>query len=176
MSAVVVGLDLSLRSSGIAIIPASWSGDPTEIKHGTFGSSLKKDANEEQHLRRMIQISEELRSFVWDSHLGSNLYIALENYAFSKGLQPQAFRLRELGGIVKREMLDSFGVVPQPVIATAARKLAVGKLPRKNAKKEAHKRLHAAGLPVKLWGPDATDAFLTANWARKELGMSYFSF
>ncbi len=168
----IIGMDLSLRSSGICIIPSGWTPkDWKSLRFAHYGKPLGKNASEKEHLLRMLGITSDLIDFAEEgSYLGIT-EVFVEHYAFSKGNQPAAYRLRELGGIVKAEFLRFYGNAPQPIIATAARKITVGKLKRKNQKKQAHAILAKMGMPKH--GPDELDAFIVANAGLASLGLDH---
>ena len=113
---VCAGLDLSLRSAGVAIITA-----PFEAKYFTFGYALKKGATNRDHLERVINITNNVM-FVLKKHKCD--HIGIENYGFaSKGkISMQA----DLGGTIKSQIYVG-GSLPILIASLTVRKYLLGK-------------------------------------------------
>lgn len=120
---ISMGLDLSLRATGFAVIcrinSARWF-----VVHDEFGIKLSQDADKESSMNRLLSIAKS----------GINLYntckvsgesqgrfdVSLEDHAHrargNKGTQ-----LRELHGVVKSQFYLSTGTVPEPINISSAR-------------------------------------------------------
>jgi Holliday junction resolvasome RuvABC endonuclease subunit len=161
----ICGLDLSLTYPAAVVIPEHWDlGDwsavvrlsweplPVSTLVGRYG--------------RMSTIVEEILGFV----LGHSVReVAVEDYAFSKS-SSSVTKLAELGGHARCEFMG-YGRVLQPITASHARVVLLGKLPRGKgmAKKEVQRRLMAAGAD---WASNdnEADAFAIANAHLSDLG------
>jgi Holliday junction resolvasome RuvABC endonuclease subunit len=152
----ILGLDLSLRATGIVAVPVRWGLDWSRVHSFVVGSPLPKTASERQRFERIdgiaAQTLEHARRF--DCKI-----VAIEQYAFSRA-DGHAHERGELGGVVKRELFRA-GLEVCVYHATSSRKL-LGKAPRKGAKDWAAARLVSTGAPV-AWLGDQYDAFLAAN-------------
>ena len=89
----------------------------------------------------------------------------IEGYAFS--LRTSAHSLGELGGVVRLELVRA-GIEIRTANMSAARKLLLGKCPRKGAKVAACEALTAAGGRFDTL--DESDAAVCVNWGLAELG------
>jgi hypothetical protein len=58
VTAVVLGLDLSLTGAGMAAVPVDWNGDWTRIAHATVGHPLRRDASEADRVGRHHALAE----------------------------------------------------------------------------------------------------------------------
>lgn len=158
---VVVGLDLSLTSSGMIAVPADWGCDWSRCSWATSGYSVKDSADERARLERLATIRRDVVSFC-DTHRPVAVWIL--GYAYNK-LLSRAHSAGELGGVVKLGLLEaSHGV--RVVVESRARTL-LGRAPRKDVKLWATQRLVSAGAP-RDWPQDVLDAFVAANWGLSE--------
>jgi hypothetical protein len=87
----------------------------------------------------------------------------IEGYAFSQ--HTSAHTLAEVGGCVRLELVRA-GIAIHTANIGTARKLLLGKVPRKGAKHAVHAALHAAGSPA--WTLDEADAFAAVNFGLSE--------
>lgn len=112
----VAGLDLSLRSAGVAIITA-----PLKAQYFTFGYDLKKTASHRDHLVRVINITNNVM-YVLKKYKCE--HIGIENYGFAtKGkLSMQA----DLGGTIKSQIYIG-GSLPILLASLSVRKYLLGK-------------------------------------------------
>jgi Holliday junction resolvasome RuvABC endonuclease subunit len=165
VTAVVLGLDLSLRGAGLAAVPTRWDGDWSRIARATVGHPLRKDASEADRIGRLVRLSGEVVAFA-ERHGCTSAIV--EQYAFSSR-HAHAHALGELGGVV-RVLLTTRVRIPLDVVAPArARKLILGKLPRKDVKAATRAALTAMGMPAE-WTADEADAFVLCNHALAEAG------
>ena len=122
-----LGLDLSLSGTGIVILDAAGA-----IRNQSLvGHKLTRKATVREKLERMIGIAsfilDKIRAEDRDSESDHPLeWVAgVEHYAFSAH---GAFAdLGEVNGVVKTQLWLAFGLEPQQVIASSARKLVLGK-------------------------------------------------
>ena len=171
MRCAVVGLDLSLRATGMVAIPRSWSEDHdwSSVKFDTVGAGLPRHATVAEHVEHIDDIVARVAGFVYD-HDPEAVFI--EHYAFGAfGAGPN---LGELGGVVKDRLVRVMGRDVRLVVASSARKLAFGKVPRGIKIKEfIEKRMALVGAPFPTGkaGEDTRDAFVIANFGLTELGL-----
>jgi hypothetical protein len=93
----------------------------------------------------------------------------LENYAFA-ARHSHAHALGEVGGVVRYALVTQAGVLDVTTVHSAtARKLILGKLPRKDVKAHTRLALHGMGMPIE-WTHDEADAFVVANYLLARTG------
>ena len=160
-----MGLDLSLRASGMAVIPTSWGLDWSCVDVYTYGYELETTATVEEQLDRLNDISKEVLAFA-EEHSVTHVFV--EEYAFSR-VAARAFSIGELGGVVKLDLMRQ-GLIPAVVNATSARSV-IGKFAGKGQKNKCRAELTTMGCP-RSWTEDEVDAFVAANWGLSELGGS----
>lgn len=170
----VVGLDLSLTSPAAVFIPYDWEpGSWRSISWWTrsFESPGFEDPAEgyRWNYRRILEITDEIVRFCHHWWPGM---VAVEDYAYSQH-SSSVTKLAELGGHVRVSILESLNLTPLPVPASAARKVLLGRVPRKGAKEAVQRALarHGAGFP----NGDVCDAFSCANFALTEVGLTGLS-
>ncbi len=120
---VYVGLDLSLRGAGFAAI----DGDGRKIKDDRFGHGLKKDAPNREKIERMTHIASRIVASIREIKASGYEIagIGIENYAFgARGAQND---LGEIHGVIKSQIWLVFGVAPDTIAASKARKTVIGK-------------------------------------------------
>ena len=113
----VMGLDLSLRSTGIVVL------SPTkELLHASLaGQSLKRDAPIRDKIERQIGIASKVITFARQFDCAK---IGIEGYAFgARGAQND---LGELQGVVKSQIWLALQIEPQSIAASSARKIVCG--------------------------------------------------
>lgn len=130
----VAGLDLSLRSAGVAILLPGGKG-----LTGSIGEDLPKDASDRDRIWRTIQICNVIMG-----HLVAHgvRMVGIENYAFATvGVARQA----DLGGLVKANVFLTIGVAPALIPPSTIRKYHLGK--ETKDKKVLARYLHGLGFP-----------------------------
>lgn len=161
----VLGLDLSLRSSGWVLLPGDWGLDWARIVVGGEGYGLPKDASQRDRAVRCECILRALVEFI-EREQPTDVW--LEQYAYSSELS-HAHSIGELGGVVKRELM--LRRLPFQSIAAASARKVLGKQPRSGGKVWAAEIIYRAGGDVaKAWNEDQVDAFVVANAGLLELG------
>lgn len=161
---IVLGLDLSLRSTGMVALPADWALDWSRVRVGVAGRPLKDDAPVETQLARLAEIRDGVVAFARET--GASVAYVL-GYAYNKAQVSRLAAAGELGGVVKLGLIEA-GIAVEVVVESRARTL-LGKAPRKDAKLWATQRLVAAGAP-RAWLQDQLDALVAANWGVSEHG------
>jgi hypothetical protein len=161
----LMGLDLSVTHAAAVVVPLGWDGDFRRVRTLVTGGSLPRGASDEQRARRCENIATALVAFA-RAHAVTEVWI--EGYAFAQ--RTSAHTLAEVGGVVRLEFVRA-GVQLHTANMGTARKLLLGKLPRKGAKFAAHAALHAAGSPA--WTHDEADAFVCANLGLSEHAGAY---
>lgn len=162
----VVGLDLSLRSPAAVLIPAGWElGNWHELSwwSGNFPPPAPGDLAGQY--ARLLHITKTVVDFVVGSGATD---VFVENYAFSAS-STSVTKLAELGGAVRVALWRAEHLV-RPVVASQARKLLLGKLPKEGAKVAVQRALYAHGAP--FTNDDECDAFAVANLGLSELGLT----
>ena len=158
-----MGLDLSLRATGMAVVPTSWALDWSCVDVYHCGYELETTATVAEQLERLSHISIEVLAFAEEHNV---THVFVEEYAFSR-VAARAFSIGELGGVVKLDMMRR-GLIPSVVNATAARSV-LGKFSGKGQKNQCRAVLTSMGCP-RSWTEDEVDAFVAANWGLSELG------
>jgi hypothetical protein len=164
---VVAGLDLSLTCPAVVVIPSGWVlGDWPNLAR----ARLITDPVNDDHARamRIIKIVGFVRDFVL-SQGATDWFV--EDYAFSKR-SSSVTKLAELGGHARAEFL-TYGKPLRAVPASQARKLLLGKLPRKDAKLAVQNALYTHG--AKFEDDNECDAFCVANFGLSEVGLPFLS-
>ena len=181
----VVGLDLSLSSAGVVILPQAWKpGDWTEVRHECFGYNLKEDKTAEARVVRLDMIVSKIDTFISQTSVSvGSMKIFCEDYAHGKVFG--AHRLGELGGSVKLHFYKKYGLVVQPVANTSARKFLLGYSRvtgvKGQVKRDVFTKLLEIGAPFapnakKKHESDEADAFSVANFGLSELDLPALSF
>lgn len=169
-----IGLDLSLTAPAACLIPPRWRlgywWSLDVVAWDPPGDML----DEQARIRRVEWIVDRVDEFVAKAALrvvvghAAPPAIFIEGYAFSRS-SSSVTKLAELGGAVRVD-LRRRGFVARSVTASAARKLLLGRLPKREAKNATHGALRAAGVPP-AWSGDVLDAFVVANFGLTELGL-----
>jgi len=162
---VIAGLDLSLTASAIVTVPTNWDSDWKRVKTNVVGRSLPRGAIDADRIDRCVDIATTLARHAKQRGV-KRAYI--EGYAFSR--TDQAHSIGELGGIV-RYLLAINGIEFVTANMNTARKLLLGKVPRKGPKEACWGALAAAGAPA--WSLDESDAFVCANLGLSEYAGAY---
>jgi hypothetical protein len=166
MIATLMGLDLSAKAAAACAVPLDWDGSFERIRTCIVGKSLRCDATDEERARRCEGIARQLVAFA-RTHRVTEAWI--EGYAFS--MRTSAHTLAEVGGCVRLELVRS-GISIRTANMGTARKLLLGKLPRRGAKVAVHAALHSAGSPQ--WTLDEADAFVAVNLGLSEHAGAWF--
>jgi hypothetical protein len=160
----IVGIDLSLTGLGLVAFPGDWDLDWRRIAHERHGEKLSRGASDHDRLGRMNRLADAAARFC-ESVRATNVWV--EGYPGS-GRVYGLPALCELGGIVRHRLAGS-GLWAATSPLTTARKLVLGKLPRRDVKRILHETLRTMGAPAS-WSGDELDAWVAANFGASELG------
>lgn len=118
MNERILGLDLSLRSTGYVVRELNG----LTIHFGCIGYELPRSSPEQLKIERLIDIRNKLCSLISEYNVR---VIGIERYAYgARGAQND---LAELHGVLKVAIIEQFRLIPQYVSVQAARKQTVGK-------------------------------------------------
>lgn len=159
----VLGLDLSLTSTGMVAVPVDWRQDWSRVAASVAGRRASNSDPEDKRIERLELIRNAVMTF---AHGYGCTHVFLEDYAYT-AQHSRAHALGELGGAVK-VALRHMGLELQVVSPASARTL-LGKQPKRDRKAWAQTQLFGAGAP-RDWPGDVADAFIVANWGLSELG------
>lgn len=164
-----MGLDVSLKGTGMVSLPAGWSGDWAELKAKTYGYSVPKAAGDGPRIARLEKILARTLEFA----RAHDVKVAwVEGYAF--GSKTYAHSLGEIGGLIKVELVRA-GIDVQVANISQARKLALGKAPKVDAKHALFRflssRLTPLGVGLDL---DQADALCALNLGLQIAGCAHF--
>lgn len=166
----MIGLDLSLTAPAACYLPDNWTpGDWAAARVYHITPRAPKNDDTRGHMKRYVEIAEWACSVI--PRYSSQCSVWIEGYAFHMN-NSQASRLMELGGVVRVGIFQGFGIVPETISASAARKVFFGnrKLPKSNVKQAVQLALfNEAGAP-KSWTEDEADAFVVVNAALSRCG------
>ena len=156
---IVVGLDLSLRSTGCVAVPHTFAAalDWGSVRHCAITTeSLPQGASVRERTGRLVAVAVQIERWLRNDRAD---VVALEMQAFRQR-QAHARELGELTGIVCAELLP-LGLPIVLVTASAARKTLLGRCPATGAKGAVSEMLRRMGAP---WtDPDRSDAYAVAN-------------
>lgn len=170
---VVLGLDISSRSTATVAIPLSWDGKWSRVEWHVCGQPLPRGASDLARAQRCEFIASAIVGFA--KRKGASV-AWIEGYGFSRNTS--AHTLAEVAGVVRLELVRA-GIEIHTANMGSARKLLLGKVPSSRtqgkgaAKKAVYAQLvaHGARLPVvSKGGFDVADAIVCANHGLAELG------
>lgn len=171
----VVGLDLSLRSTGLCALPVDWDFDLRNVKMGRTGYELRKDSTPKERIERLAQIAHDVSVFCVNAKA---IRIGQEEYAYGAG-GSRALELAESGGAVKVDLLETLGLASYPVQASNARKVLLQHVPRLGKGKTKPwviANVRRLGPIAETWTEDQCDAFVVANTVLMHAGYTAMSF
>lgn len=163
---MILGLDLSTRAAAAVAVPQDWDGRWSRVRSLVVGEPLRRDATDPERARRCESIALPIVAFA-RTHVVTSVWI--EGYAFSQATA--AHTLAEVGGVVRLELVRA-GFAIRTANMSTARKLLLGKVPRKGAKDAVVATLRAAGATFET--ADEADAYCCANLGLYELGGYFF--
>ena len=166
---VVMGLDLSLTGSAVAVLPGNW--DATNPWAGVTFHRF----TEEGKLAGLCRQAAIVRG-IWQLAVRTGVKRAyVEQYAFSY-VANSITVIAEMVGSVKLELWTSLGIEVVPVVASSARKTLLGPLPKMSRKEvKAHLKHAFAEMGAPELDEDQRDAFVIANRGRHDLGLPCLS-
>jgi len=173
----VLGIDPSLTRTAAVLIPPEWVlGDWASLRYASFVEPMpRRDsfaeplAYEKFRIERMARIAERVAEFVLKTPGVVRGFI--EGYGYTMG-GAGAHSLAEFGGILRYWLVLRCGLVVEPVQEASARKLLLGKLPKKDRKLAVQLAYGKAGAP---FNSDEADAMTVASWGMSEIGLTALS-
>jgi hypothetical protein len=135
------------------------------------GYKLKDGATVIDLCERIINIRDAILNFCKEVQARR---VMIENYAFSA--PGKITMLAELGGVVKLDLLENWGVAVEPIHASSARKILLQNLPQKDSKLFTSVNVRRLGGQTKDWTVDQIDAFVVANAALARSDATALSF
>src|SRR5512142_3006937 len=165
----VIGFDLSLTSPGVCRIPFNWGAAP-EVCYVTHFDGPETPLDDMERARRLDDLCSLLEQEValCPGRIKGAVIEGLPTHQ-AHNIGP----LAELHGVV-RLMLLRRRIWTRTAPLASARKLLLGKLPQKDAKKIVEVTVPLFG-GCGCWTSDEIDAFVVANWMMAELGESFVS-
>jgi hypothetical protein len=153
---VFLGIDASLRSMGLCVIPATWNGDFEKVQRCTLGLDAPPNATPRQLIERMIALAQDVRRFA-KAH-------GVTDVCFEDSLTRDAYAIKALAKLtayIEKELAQALALYACPVNQSTARKYFLGALPPKNRKAIT---IHAVDeLTDRFNFDDEKDAFVTVN-------------
>lgn len=163
----VLGLDLSLSRTGAVLIPTDWNpGDWSALKVFDVTHDVPEKGDWRGQYARYLHFADVLVAWCEPWAIGRAF---VESYAYSK-FDQSGTKLHELGGVVRVCFLEKLDIVLEPVNESTARKILLGKLPKKGRKKVTEDALVVAGAGFR--NGDIADAFVIANFGLTEMGLT----
>lgn len=169
---VVVGLDLSLTRSGIAIIPSDWGGDTSRVIVTSIRSNKITEMTDLARAERLLWMATKVRGSAFCESIKQWGNPTVLGWFIESLPSHGAFGLVKLGELhgVMRTQLISQNLVTAP--QSAGRRLLMGKLPKRDLKTMVSNTVRS--FPgASGWNGDEVDAFVTANWGAAELGLPF---
>lgn len=124
----VLGLDLSLRATGVCILEPAQA---DRVKITTHLLKREKVSGILPSIERLISITNDIIDIIDKNKI---LVVIIE--APAKNQKWQAAAIGELHGVVKAEIYKRFGIVPLVEQATKLRKHVIGHIPSQRTKKK----------------------------------------
>jgi Holliday junction resolvasome RuvABC endonuclease subunit len=150
-----VGLDLSLTSTGVAVIT-----DDRKADFFTFGQKLTVDCGNYETIKRYISLTQKIVECLKPYKIQT---IAIENYGFAG---PRLAVQCEFGGIVKSQIFLALRQVPITMPSGTVRKLLLGHAKKQDIKQNVMDALVGLGYSG-LQNFDQSDALALAHVVRQ---------
>lgn len=152
---VFLGIDASLRSLGLCVVPSEWGGDFEKVSRMTLGIKLAEDATAKERIEGMIALAADVRRFAQSLGVTHACFEdSLPGFAVSGKL------LTKLIAYIERELWQ-LGLFAEPVNQSSARSYFLGGLPKGDRKKVTLRAVDEL-TDVFQYG-DEKDAFVTVN-------------
>ena len=172
----VIGLDLSLTGTGVAIIEPRWDCTVKSVRTFLVAPKIDDPKSTRDKVLRIDKLAEEIHYAVEAEgcRVGETVWsyaevaVFVEQYAFAMASTNNASQIMELGGVVKRDLYRSFCIVVEPVNSMTARSLFLGKgKVKKGSKLLVEQALKVLGFEGQN---DEGDALVVANYGVSECG------
>ena len=163
---IVLGIDPSMRSTGICFLGPN-------LEYVVFKTISTRKGDE--HLSSIrSQLSDCYCEQRHECRFRFDIVTAVELNATKAAFGGRGFSLGEVSGVIKITLHSIDGSMPIEVSISSARKYFMGMLPVQDAKRKVliavNRLLATAGrMPV---DSDEADAFIVANYTRKQLGLN----
>jgi hypothetical protein len=167
---VVAGFDLSLTGPALVVLGPGWS--PVSPMRGldAHDLSMGKEARLSARIRGIVKHALLALSPHWDQE-SNDVRVFVEQHAFAS-MGSYALERAELVGALEYALREEFGLSTGRVVASSARKLVFGKMPRMRTKEwKKYIELELPKMGVEIDDEDQRDAFVVANAGRYELGL-----
>lgn len=156
---VYMGLDLSLRGAAAVVVDEHG----TVVDWGLWGENLERGCPIEDRIDRLLDIATGIVKL--GKKYSDDLSVGIEDYAYGlKGMQND---LGEIQGVIKTQIRLAFRVYPSIIVASAARKMVLGKgrfSKGKKGKKEIIDAVRGRGFRVN--DDNVADAYVIAECLR----------
>ena len=150
----------------------NWDHDLSRVRMMPMaGYPLKKDATPEELSERIVSIRDQVLAFCKEVQARR---IMIEAYGFA--ISQKISMLAELGGSVKIDLWENWGVHPQPINASRARKILLQQLPKADSKLFTQINVRRLEGPALTWNDDEIDAFVIANACLMDAGGTAVTF
>jgi hypothetical protein len=160
----VMGIDLSQSATAAVCVPADWGLDWSRVERATHVEAGPKNATAALRISALARIS---NAVAYWAETWKPTHVWIEGYP-AGGRIFGLDKLAEVGGVV-RLLVRKGGIVAETAPLSTARKLLLGKLPRRDVKAVVHAAVRS--LPgCNLSTGDELDAFVAANYGLSELG------
>jgi len=164
----VMGLDLSLRGTGIVVLE---KGAGEIVRAQTLGYDLESKATEKQRLDRLVNLAAGIKTIIEETHPYT---IVVEGHAF--GAKFGGAALAELHGVVKVQVYFLTGQAPMVVPCKKARKIVLddGAADKKKIEKIIRKLELEGVMRIEALGDhNQRDAWVLAEYVRRVHGTRY---
>jgi Holliday junction resolvasome RuvABC endonuclease subunit len=175
---VLLGLDISSRSTATVAIPLDWDGRWSRVEWLLCGQKLTRGSSDMARAQRTESIARAIVEFA--RRKGATVAF-FESYGFNQNTS--AHTLAEVAGVVRLELVRA-GIEIHTAQMSSARKLLLGKIPvgkklksgkreKGVAKQAVYETLTGWGAklpPPERGGMDVADAIVAANLGLSELG------
>jgi len=164
-SAIILGVDLSLTSTGLVVVPSEWDYCWRRVYAVSVGLALGKQASVADQIHRRRAIADDICRVMVHRDV---THVWIEGYPAGGGKVFALDKLAELGGVVRDNIMARTGIAAQTAPQSTARKLLLGRLPSHHRKEHVVEALRVAGAGFA--DADQADAFVAANYGLSELG------
>jgi Holliday junction resolvasome RuvABC endonuclease subunit len=163
---VLIGLDLSLTSSGVCCLPLDWDCTPSRCSVATV-PYRQVPHDDTERAERLSTVAVRILATARELAAGRGIEAWAVESLPTHNAHALA-QLAELHGVV-RFLLHQQGARVITANQASARKLLMGKLPTKDIKAMVAATVRSF-LGCASWKGDEVDAFVVANWLASELG------
>ena len=160
----MIGLDLSLRQTGMCYIPEKWNFLHSSTVTKSIQTEREKGAKGNPHVLARLEVDRYLKvakGIVDFVRVHGVQHVVIENYAYSRsGMSSSVVALAELGGVVKSQLVLACKAPAVSVAVNSARSFLTGGLKRGGQKAQVDVFLRS--LDFRFDNYDEMDAFVVA--------------